>query len=170
MAKAMITLTWCDYCLTEKDLEIPAQGFQVGDFQVDLCEEHALPLLESQKLAETYGSKGKRTPTLAGPPPKPTAREALGIDPLACPVPGCGKSFGGRQSLGAHTRTEHGISLGEAEGKPIVARCEEHSQGFTTQAGYALHISQKHKGKPRRRGPSSGRSARSAAAAPAGQG
>lgn len=161
MAKAMITLTWCDYCLTEKDLEIPAQEFQVGGFQVDLCEEHALPLVESQKLAETYGSKGKRTPTLAGPPP--TAR----VDQLPCPVPGCGKAYGGRASLGAHVRAAHGITVGEAEGKPIVARCEEHNQGFTTQAGYALHISQKHKGKARRS--SSGRSARSAAAAPAAQ-
>lgn len=154
MARAMITLTWCDWCLTEKDLETPATAMpELDGFQVDLCEEHAAPFREARQLAEHYGSKGKRTPSLATPA-KVSAREALGIDPLRCPVPDCGdeKGFSGRQSLSTHVRQTHGISLGEAEGKPIVARCEEHDRGFTTQAGYALHLSQKHAdGQPRRK-------------------
>lgn len=152
MAKAMVTLTFCDVCLAEKDLEVTGQAYELGGYGVDLCPEHALPLVESTTLAQTYGSKGKRTPTIAMP--RHTASQALGAEGTPCPIPDCGSVLGGRQSLGAHVRQQHGMTLGEAEGKPILATCETCGARFTTQHGHTLHMRQKHPAPaaPKRRG------------------
>jgi hypothetical protein len=152
MATAMITLTFCDVCLSEKDLEVPGQAYDQGGYQIDACDEHSAPLVEAQKLAEAYGSKGKRTPTISVP--RMTGSQAVGAEGMACPVPGCGSVLTGRQSLGAHVRQQHGMTLGEAEGRPIVATCEICGAKFTTQNGHTLHTRQKHPEpapKPRKR-------------------
>jgi hypothetical protein len=149
MATAMVTLTWCDWHLTEKDTEEPAQRYTWGDLTVDLCEDCAAPIAQALALFTDYGAKGKRTPQLAAvrrrarkaspqaTAPTPSVKAADGT--YACPDPGCDSVLKSRQSLGAHARQIHGKSLGELEGRPITHTCDECGAGFTTLQGITLH-------------------------------
>lgn len=149
MATAMVTLTWCDRHLTDKDEEVPGSSMPpVNGAQLDLCDECALPLMEALALYERYGSKGKRTPQLAAvkrraaAPQKPARPDQTPVEGgLPCPQPDCESVLKNRSSLGAHARQDHGVTLGELEGKPITHTCDVKGcgKGFTTLQGFTLH-------------------------------
>ena len=149
MAKAMVTLTWCDRCLTDNDTETPARPMpEVQGMNLDLCDGCAAPLLEALAMYERYGARGKRTPTLAAvtkrkaaakPGKDATVVPANAVETFICPDAGCGAVLGSRQSLGAHARQIHHVTLGELEGKPIIETCAECGAGFTTHQGITLH-------------------------------
>ena len=155
MAREMVTLTWCDFHLTEHDEEVEASHFTWDELEVDLCPECAAPLAAAQLMFEKYGSKGPRTMA-------PPGSKALGSYP--CPAPGCGSVLVNRPSLGAHARQMHGVTLGELEGKPIAHTCEECGRGFTTLQGIRLHL-RKHRREAASRKPQQRPAAKRAAAA-----
>lgn len=142
----MVTLTWCDRHLADKDEQVPASAMpEIQGAQLDLCDDCAAPLLEVLALYETYGSKGQRTPKLASV--RKRAAAAPGKPASAQPVPGglpcpkalCDSVLVDRASLGAHARQTHGVTLGELEGRPVTHTCEECGRGFTTLQGISLH-------------------------------
>lgn len=143
----MVTLTWCDRHLIEKDEEVPASSMpEIQGANLDLCDDCAGPLMEALALYEQYGSKGKRTPKLATV--RKRAEAAAAAVPakarpvpggLACPDPDCDSVLTNRQSLGAHARQIHSKTLGELEGKPIAHVCPDCGAGFTTNQGITLH-------------------------------
>ncbi len=158
MATALVTLTWCDQHLAEKDEEIPATTMPpwADGLSVDLCDECAAPVLAARALAEHYGSKTDRTPK----PPKrvraaarrngaSTAERPADWDgratrsgkPALYGCPKCDGGFASRQSLAAHARNVHDLTLGELEGKATPHKCSEPGCGraFTTPQGLALH-------------------------------
>jgi C2H2 type zinc finger protein len=143
MAKALITLTWCDRHLTEKDEEVPAEPMPewADGWGVDLCAECATPVHEVMALYQRYGAKGKRTPQMTTrPAPKRPDRQTEG--PFTCPQEGCGAVLATRGSLGAHGRQIHGVSLGELLGQPLNHKCPEKGCGkaFSTGHGLAVHM------------------------------
>ena len=137
MAIALIQLTWCDRHLQEKNEEVPAEPMpDWGGFNLDLCADCRAPIDEAMALYTEYGSKGKRTKA-----PKAVAR-VIPSDPQPgdhrCPQPGCeGLSFATRESLGAHGRQLHNMSIGELLGLPLPFTCDECGRKFSSPQGVA---------------------------------
>lgn len=144
MAKALITLTWCDRHLTDKDEEVPASPMpEMQGWNLDLCSDCSAPLLESLALYERYGAKGKRTPQMTTRPvPKRPDKGAEG--PFPCPAEGCGSVLANRDSLGSHVRQIHGKSVGELEGQPLDHQCPDCDRAFTTAVGLSGHVRAAH--------------------------
>lgn len=145
MATAMVTLTWCDRHLSDKDEEVPATAMpEIQGAQLDLCDDCAAPLMEALALYEAYGSKGQRTPKLASvrkraAAPRARADSVPAAGGLPCPKALCDSVLRNRASLGAHARQNHGMTLGQLEGKPVAFTCETCGAGFTTKQGIKLH-------------------------------
>jgi len=152
VATALVTLTWCDRHLSDKDEEVPATPMpDVQGYGLDLCEECAEPLLAQLALYQRYGAKGDRTP-------KPSKRTAAAVaaaapvettragKPAAHTCPGCQHLFTSRASLAAHARKDHGKSLPELEGKPVPFKCDQRGCGraFASVQAIALHRKQAH--------------------------
>ena len=121
MRKVVIE-SWCDECATEgtenrgEPIDITWRNREVA---LDLCEKHAEPFREVERLIETYGHQRKRaTPT---PRVQPTS-SSTGLTPSGrskvlptvnskgektwvCPT--CGFIAKNAQGLGAHRRTRH---------------------------------------------------------------
>src|SRR5262245_40650659 len=148
MAKALITLTWCDRHLTEKDEEVPAEPMPewADKWQVDLCAECAVVVLEARALYEQYGAKGKRTAEVTTKP-VPRRPDQAADGPYTCPQKGCGSVLVNKQSLGAHARQTHGMTVGELLGQPLKFKCDC-GRGFTTGQGLAAHQRSAHGAKP----------------------
>jgi len=137
----MITLTWCDRHLQDKDEEVPAEQFHWGNQHVDLCEECAGPVLEAAELFTKYGSDGKRTP----PPQIRTVKKAQAAqkdERATCPE--CGREYLNRGSLGSHARQIHGKSLGALTGSELTHKCRWCDAGYTTGQGQSLHERARH--------------------------
>lgn len=149
MAIALITLTWCDRHLADKDEEVPAEPMPVLDgYGLDLCSECAAPILEVLAAYEKYGSKGDRTPRPPRKIKRPTPAKAVAAasapmsDSHVCPE--CEGSYASRQSLASHTRNVHDKSLAELEGRPTPYHCSC-GKNFAAPPGLALHV-KKHPG------------------------
>ena len=134
MAKAMVTLTWCDIHL-ELDEQVPGQPMpELDGYQLDLCAICAEPIAAARKLYQDYGSKGARTIR----PPKGSVQQLAAVEPThACPV--CQKHYKNRGSLAAHVRTQHETSLQVVEGKPATVPCETCGGMFATQQALQMH-------------------------------
>jgi hypothetical protein len=159
VAIALITLTWCDRHLSEKDEEVPAGPMPAwaDGLNVDLCPECAAPYVEARKLAEEYGSKGDRTSSpqkrtrakTAAPAPAPTGKVTSRGLPAThiCPAKDCGAGLSSRPSLAAHARQTHKTSLPALEGKPATYKCDQRGCGraFSSPQAIALHRKQTHK-------------------------
>jgi len=142
MAKAMITLTWCDKHLTDKDEEVPAEQFEWNGRHVDLCGDCATPLLEVQAIFTEYGSTGKRTPTMQTRTVQKAVAGNRVSDPQGCPI--CGKTYKNRDTLGTHAREQHGKTLAEIDGKPLDHKCRWCDKAYATGQGLSLHERQRH--------------------------
>lgn len=141
MATALVTLTWCDKHLAEKDEEVPAVPMpEWSGLNVDLCEKCAEPILVARALYTDYGSKGQRTPK---PPRRRNARAAVATPeaatdpPHVCPE--CGNTLGFRHTLVQHVRNVHGKYLLEMEGKPLPYECDTCGRRVPTPGALALH-------------------------------
>jgi hypothetical protein len=133
----MVTLTWCDQCLAEKDEEVQAASMPPYDgMQVDLCSEHAAPVMAARNVYATYGSTGSRHTLRPS-----TVQKAGKAGAATCPQAGCGAVLNGRQSLAAHARQIHGMTIGQLEGKAITHPCTypDCDRGFTSPQALALH-------------------------------
>lgn len=117
MASEAIVKTWCDVCLT-KDLRVEATPYprmSVGRLMrdIDLCEACRKVPDAFHDWLKTYGVKVDQEAernAAPGPPATPAS------DSLVCLAQGCKRRrrpFGTMQSLRAHVRTQHGISLHE---------------------------------------------------------
>ena len=127
MATAMLTVRYCDRCLTEKDEQVPADAMpDVQGMNLDLCAEHAAPLMEALAVYERYGAKGDRT-MRAPLQLTPSGKRRRGQGDLTCP--GCGRTgYLNRGSLSAHVRQTHDTSLSVLEGRPADVVCDDCGQ------------------------------------------
>lgn len=134
MAKELVTLTWCDLHLAEKDEQVEATTWHLGKGQVDLCAECAQPFQDAQALVDSYGAVGKRTRT--------KGKQSGPEDPQTCPV--CGKVAKNRDSLASHGRHIHKMNLGELLGDKQDYACPVCGKKFSTPQGAGAHRARSH--------------------------
>ena len=151
MATELITLTYCDIHLQDKDEQVPGQaypGFEGSGQSIDLCEECAQVRIAVQVMYDTYGAKGKRT--------QRPQRQSKAGDPgaISCPRPDCDGTAKNQDSLASHARHVHGVSLAQLMGKPTPFACEVEGCGraFSTPAGLGRHVTMSHQGNPAGKG------------------
>lgn len=131
--REVVIQSWCDECAAAGEdvvgdpFDLPWQG---RDYSLDLCEAHAAPFVEVQRLIDTYGQAGPRPdrPKRSGRP----KRDALVVeraerrepspehgkfspDSLAAlqpdgtyQCPNCERAFANPQGLGSHRAKSHG--------------------------------------------------------------
>ena len=154
MARAMVTLTWCDQCLEDDDQETPAAPMpELEGIGVDLCEAHAAPVVALRELYQHYGSKGPRTMRAPRSRLQVAAAGAMAETQgrVMCPGPGCGKLYKNRGSLGAHVRSDHHTTLPLLEGKPATETCPDCGQKFASRQALGMHARKHAKRKPARK-------------------
>lgn len=138
----MVTLTWCDWHLTEKDEEVPATAMpEFEGMGLDLCEPCAGQVAAMRAFYELYGSKGSRTMRVPRSKLQVAAAGAMveKRGQVLCPSPGCGKTYKNRGSLGAHVRQDHATTLPLLEGKPATEVCETCGQKFASKQAIGMH-------------------------------
>jgi len=117
MASEAIVRTWCDVCLA-KDMRMDATPYprmSIGRLtrDIDLCEQCREVPDAFKEWLTTYGAKvDQEAERNATPGPRVESDEP----PLVCLAQGCPsrrRPFGTLQSLRAHVRTSHGLSLHE---------------------------------------------------------
>lgn len=145
MAVELVRHLWCDLCLTE-DVNKPGDTYRIGIGELtrvlDLCEEHAEPVLTLKALLSEHGRK------LDGTAPKPTTQLRVvasedGRERVKCP--GC-EWTGLQQSLYSHAQSAHGVSLGELRGEKPQHPCPYCGKHFTSKQGVAVHVNKSHPG------------------------
>ena len=139
MATQIITRTLCDFCQADEvettdDVETVLVAINGQRWEVDGCKPHRQPLLD---LADTLAEHGRKVPMRAEIAPDGSAR-------VECPA--CHKSYKNRASLGSHARQDHGLTLGQLEGRDTGKSftCDECQREFDTPQGYAVHRNRAH--------------------------
>lgn len=106
MAEQVVIKVWCDVCQTDTDTKTEGGPYNVNGLRVDLCPEHAQPVVDVLEMVKSYGRKPQKVPDKA-PAPRMVAGRENRETPLACPE--CGRHFIGPQGLAAHRRS-HGVA------------------------------------------------------------
>jgi hypothetical protein len=110
VAEQVVIKVWCDVCQTDTDTKTEGGPFNVNGLRVDLCPEHARPVVDVLEMVKSYGRKPQKVPDKA---PAPTiyrtpekAPAAPDLPPRVCPD--CGRTFRGGQGVSSHRRLVHG--------------------------------------------------------------
>lgn len=143
MATQVLTRVLCDFCMAD-DKEVDGRRLSIAldgtEYQLDVCESHAVPLdALAATLAEHAVKVGKHKPN--GTTPRDDVRVP---EKVTCPDPDCGRSFANRASLGDHARRVHAMTVGELEGKPLSYACDVCPRAFTSPQGLAVHKARVH--------------------------
>lgn len=125
--REVVIQSWCDECLAHGD-HTPAEPIDITwrnrDVSLDLCDTHAAPFHELDRLITEHGhtrktkpAKPAKKPTTPHPPtpaqgaaPNSTNEESTAFlrDDGNYHCPDCDRSFDRAQSLGAHRYRHHG--------------------------------------------------------------
>ena len=92
------------------------------------------PYKKRKKSASSDSSSSSEEEPAPAQEETPAVETAEGI---ACPT--CGHVSPNRAALSAHTRTQHGKTLAELEGKPLPFSCPECGDHFSTAKGQGAH-------------------------------
>ena len=164
----MVVLSWCDVC-DDDDVRTEGDTYTLAIangqlLDVELCKEHATPVLEVIELLKNFGKKGDVP--LMPPPPKRAAplakartpRGPYGPRTIGAPFPSseddgmnknvqhciaCNVAFASRGPYDSHMEKEHGLtgSFQEVYGK----RCPECGRDdFSTMRNMSIHLSTIH--------------------------
>jgi len=125
--KEVRIVSWCDHEgheINENDpvaqREEATQSFQVSvdgekPYEIDLCDEHALPFIEVFTVLEERGTMLPATTKKKKQGVKPPGSNKGGRQPENLPnppCPDCGRGpFRDRSALGSHSREIHGKAL-----------------------------------------------------------
>jgi hypothetical protein len=124
--REVVIQSWCDECAAAGEdvvgdpFDLPWQG---RDYSLDLCEAHAGPFFEVQRLIDAYGQAGPRRgrPKKDAPAARAERREPspergkFSPDTLTAlrqdgtyQCPSCERAFANPQGLGSHRAKSHG--------------------------------------------------------------
>jgi hypothetical protein len=115
VAEELMIKVWCDICQTDTDTKTEGGPHNVNGLRVDLCPEHARPVVDVLEMVKTYGRKPQKVPDKAPAPTvyqKPPAVNGERYPLRSCPD--CGVSFRGGQGVATHRRLAHGYRKGPA--------------------------------------------------------
>ena len=119
------------------EVTITEPGGRPVTYVIDLCEEDGKPLValvdHLEAVGRTEGPKRRR----------PAASAPVAADPSAapepCPVEGCDAVPRTRGALLSHLRSRHHMTLGQAQGRPLIHECPECREGFAEAKGLGAH-------------------------------
>lgn len=144
MAREVIVSTWCDVCLAE-DERVDARELSITVTEVSgkpkprvlaLCPAHEAELVTP--LLELLEEHGQLVDTEGNPITPAKAKSAdKGPKAMSCPV--CSHVSPNRTALASHTKSMHGKTLAELEGKPRPWVCPDCGYGSPKRQGLAAH-------------------------------
>lgn len=127
--REVVIQSWCDECLAEGK-HTPAEPIDITwrnrDVSLDLCDTHAAPFHELDRLITEHGHTRKPKPVKNKKPAQPAPTPAVQHTPAGTPssstqestdfvdddgnyrCPDCDRTFDRPQSLGAHRYRHHG--------------------------------------------------------------
>lgn len=120
--KEVQVISWCDHEAHDEGERVSAdQSFTLTvldgtPYEIDLCDEHAMPILEALTLMEERGTKVVQPRKKRGP-----AKDSTGVRPKRAypnpPCPECGHEATTRKALMQHARHRHGKGIRELLGE-----------------------------------------------------
>ena len=123
--REVIIQSWCDECLAH-GTNTPAEPIDITwrnrDVSLDLCDEHAAPFHEIDRMIADYGHPQKKkqrkpknnstAPSLIAPDAAPSSTTATSehflTDDGTYHCPDCERTFARAQALGSHRNRIHG--------------------------------------------------------------
>lgn len=161
MAQTIVTL--CDVCLLHDNgretpgqtwtLTVAAPGGKAVPMAIDVCEDHGKPYRVLLDHLTEDGRRADRARALPGVTGAARASATAGADPrtipapegLRCPADGCAHVARTPGGLATHTRTQHGRSVAELEGRSsLPCPVDGCDRTFMGGQGRAVHLSRAH--------------------------
>lgn len=117
--REVVIQSWCDECITNGD-QVAGIAFDISwrnrDVSLDLCEKHASPVYEVDRLVAAYGHSKKSgtkkkltlSKTESAPEGKRSPSDAYLTADGEYQCPSCDRVFNNPQGLGSHRYKQHG--------------------------------------------------------------